>query len=141
MMLLDTNVLSELLKVKPSRAVRSWVESQPLLGLFTTTITEAEMLFGVALLPQGKRRDDLEEAISALLGIDFAGRLLPFDSPAAREFAVVAAARRRAGRPITQADAQIAAIARSRGATLASRNTSDFEGCGIDLINPWGVEI
>jgi toxin FitB len=134
---LDTNVLSELLRQRPAEAVQSWLETRPLGSLFTTTITEAEMLFGVALLPKGKRRSALQEAVTGLLEVDFAGRVLPFDTPAAKVFALVSAERHRAGRRMSQLDAQIAAIARSRDATLATRNQSDFEGCGVDVVNPW----
>jgi toxin FitB len=100
-------------------------------------VTEAEMRFGMALLPDGKRRDQLVEAVEGLLTADFAGRILPFDSAAAFFYARIAADRRRAGRPISQFDAQIASIARSRAATLATRNVSDFAGCGVQLVNPW----
>lgn len=137
MIILDTNVLSELLRQKPAASVQSWIAAEEMSGLFTTTITEAEMLLGVALLPAGRRRTGLREAVAGLFDGDFAGRVLPFDSSAARAFALVAAERRRAGRPISQLDAQIAAIARSRGARIATRNASDFEGCGLDVIDPW----
>jgi toxin FitB len=134
---LDTNVLSEGLRPQPSPKVLGWMQSEPITALFTTTITEAELLYGAALLPDGTRRRALEAVIAQLLGMQFAGRILPFDSAAAREFADIAAARRREGRPIGEADARIAAITRSRGAVLATRNTGDFVGCGIILIDPW----
>ncbi len=137
MIVLDTNVLSELLRPDPAAAVERWVAGQAVLGLFTTSVTQAEMLLGVALLPRGKRRNDLAEAVRGLFEEDFAGRVLPFDSPAATAFAPVVVERRRSGRPIAQLDAQIAGIARSRGAMLATRNVPDFEGCGIELIDPW----
>jgi toxin FitB len=137
MIVLDTNVLSELLRQRPAEAVQRWLVARPLGNLFTTTITEAEMLFGVALLPKGKRRSALEEAVTGLMEVDFAGRVLPFDTLAARAFALVAAERQRAGRRMSQLDAQIAAIVRSRDATLATRNHADFEGCGVDVVNPW----
>ena len=88
-------------------------------------------------MPPGKRRSALAVEIENMLGEDFSGRILPFDSPAAVAFAEIAAERRQVGRPISQADAQIAAIARSRGAALATRNVPDFEGCGIEIVNPW----
>ena len=94
-------------------------------------------VLGIALLADGKRRRALESVVSSIFAEDLAGRVLPFDSAAAREYAVIAAARRRAGRPIAEADAQIAAIARSRGATVATRNVEDFTGCGISLVSPW----
>jgi predicted nucleic acid-binding protein len=135
--ILDTNVLSELLKASPSPAVKSWVAGHASASLFTTTITEAEMLLGVALLGRGKRRQMLEESMAGMFETDFAGRLLPFDSSAARSFARLVARRRAMGRPIAQLDAQIAGITHSRGAKLATRNLSDFEGCEIELVNPW----
>ena len=113
------------------------MQSEPITTLFTTAITEAELFFGAALLPAGRRRQALEAVITQLLATRFEERILPFDSAAAREFADIAANRRRVGRPIGEADARIAAIARSRGAALATRNVGDFADCGIDLIDPW----
>lgn len=137
MIVIDTNVLSEALLPAPSVAVLAWMEGQALEAAFTTTITEAELLFGIARLPEGRRRNALEAVVLRLLTERFAGRILPFDSAAAREFADIAAGRRRLGRPISEPDARIAAITRSRGAALATRNTKDFIDCGINLINPW----
>lgn len=137
MIVLDTNVLSEGLRPQPSSKVLRWMQSEPITALFTTTITEAELLYGAALLPDGRRRRALEAVIAQLIGNRFAGRILPFDSAAARDFADIAAARYRAGRPIGEADARIAAIARSRGASLATRNIRDFAGCGLTVIDPW----
>jgi predicted nucleic acid-binding protein len=134
---LDTNVLSEALRPKPSEKVLGWMRSEPVAALFTTTITEAELLYGAALLPEGRRRRSLEAAIVQILAAQFPGRILPFDSAAAREFADIASTRRQAGRPISEADARIAAIARSRGASLATRNVADFTGCEIAIIDPW----
>lgn len=137
MIVLDTNVLSEASRPRPSTKVLEWIRSEPLAALFTTTITEAELLYGVALLPRGRRQRLLERFVAETLEEDFAGRILSFDSAAAREFADIAASRRRIGRPIGEADGRIAAIARSRGAALATRNVGDFVNCGIDLIDPW----
>ena len=137
MIILDTNVLSELMRPAPSVQVLRWLAKHPPLRLFTTTITQAEILYGLELLPAGKRRAALESAVEAMFEEDFDGRILPFDSDAARVFPRIAAARRAAGRPTTQFDAQIAAIARSRGAVVATRNTGDFEHCGIAVLNPW----
>lgn len=137
MIVFDTNVLSESLRPKPVPQVVEWLRSQPRAALFTTTITEAEILFGVALLPDGKRRKELHSAVTDIFAHELAGHILPFDSAAAREFAQLAAKRRHSGKPIAHADAQIAAIVRSRGAILATRNTADFEDCEIELINPW----
>jgi toxin FitB len=136
---LDTNVLSELLRQRPAPAVVKWVAARPTSSLFTTTITQAEMLFGVALMPVSKRRSALAEAVTGLFDMDFAGRVLPFDGPAAQAFARLAAKRRQAGRSIGQLDAQIAGIVQSRGATLATRNIADFAGCGIEVVDPWHV--
>jgi toxin FitB len=134
---LDTNVLSELLKQRPAPAVVRWVATRPASSLFTTTITQAEMLYGVALLPASKRRSALVEAVTGMFDVDFAGRVLPFDGPAAHAFALLASKRRHAGRAIAQLDAQIAGIVHSRGATLATRNTADFANCAIQLVDPW----
>ena len=137
MIVLDTNVLSELMRPAPSEAVRRWVAEQPVTTLFTTTVTQAEILFGLALLPEGRRRSDLLIAAEQMFAEDFADRVLAFDTPAAIKFATIAATRRRQGRPTGTFNAQIAAIALSRGATLATRNVADFQVCGLTIINPW----
>lgn len=137
MILLDTNVLSELMRPAPAPAVETWVSAQPAAGIFISAITEAELRYGLALLPDGQRRRRLLVQAQAMLAEDFAGRILPFDSAAAEAYAPIAAARRLAGRPISQADAQIAAIAASRGAALATRNVTDFTDCGITILDPW----
>jgi predicted nucleic acid-binding protein len=134
---LDTNVLSELLRAEPEPAVIDWTASQPLETVFTTTVTQAEMLYGVGLLPNGQRRRRLEAAVAALFAEDFNGRVLPFDSDAATAYGMIAAERQRMGRPMSQLDAQIAAITQSRGGGLATRNGLDFEHCGLVTINPW----
>ncbi len=138
MIIVDTNVLSELMKREPMPGVEQWLTAQPPASLFTTSVTKAEVLYGVALLPAGERRDALEEAVAAMFAEDFGGRVLPFDGATAYDYAVIASHRRQAGKPISQFDAQIAAIARSRGAAVATRNVSDFEDCGIEVHNPWG---
>jgi predicted nucleic acid-binding protein len=135
--ILDTNVLSELMVPIPSTVVLRWLAAQPSSSLFTTTITEAEILYGLELLPRGKRRLALQTAVDAMFEEDFSDRILPFDSDAARVYPQISAYRRASGRPIAQLDAQIAAIASSRGAALATRNARDFEHCGISVLNPW----
>lgn len=137
MILLDTNVLSELMRSTPESRVEQWLAAQPDASVFITAITEAELRYGAALLPSGKRRTALVAEIDGMLEEDFSGRILPFDSLAAQAFAIIASERRQKGRPISQADAQIAAIARSRGASLATRNAPDFDDCGVEVINPW----
>ncbi|AYG70023.1 MULTISPECIES: type II toxin-antitoxin system VapC family toxin [unclassified Rhizobium] len=137
MIILDTNILSELLAPSPDAAVMAWVAEQPPLSMFTTTITEAEILCGLRLLPEGRRRRELETAILPIFTDDFYGRVLPFDRDAADFYATIATHRRRSGRPISQFDAQIAAIALSRGASVATRNIPDFEAIGLHLVNPW----
>jgi toxin FitB len=137
MILLDTNILSELMRPLPTAVVEEWLGAQMSASLFISAVTEAELRFGVALLADGKRRSRLAEELDKMLAEDFAERILPFDGAAAISYARVASQRRKAGRPIAQADAQIVAIALSRGAALATRNVTDFADCGVDLINPW----
>ena len=138
MTILDTNVLSEVMATSPSQAALDWVSNRRLVDpICTTTISVAEILYGVELLPPGKRRSRLSSEAEAMFAEDFAGQILLFDEAAARSFSKIAAERRRQGRPIAELDAQIAAIAYSHGASLATRNTSDFEGCGVRLFNPW----
>ncbi len=139
MIILDTNVLSELMRPIPSPQVTAWVAKQPASELFTTTITEAEIFYGIELLSKGKRREALLLAAEAMFDEDMAGRIFGFESDAARVYSKIAARRRGLGRPISHADAQIASIAEVRGATLATRNVADFADCGLDLVNPWGV--
>lgn len=137
MFVLDTNVLSEAFRPQPSHRVLEWLDGQPRELLFATVISEAEMLRGVALLPPGRRRSALDEATRLLFAEDFEGRVLPFDRVAASAYAVIGAQRRRIGRPIAPVDAQIAAIARAHGATVATRNIVDFTDCEIDVVDPW----
>ena len=139
MYVLDTNVVSELMRETPSSKVRAWLDSQLTSALFITAITEAEILTGIALLPEGERQRGLNAAAEQAFGVLFAERILPFDSDAAQAYAVIAAVRRDAGRPISQADCQIAAIARSRGASVVTRDVGDFEGTGVEALNPWAI--
>ena len=140
MIILDTNVVSELMRPGPDATVVDWVAGQAATNLYLSTVSEAELRFGVEILPSGARRDRLLDEVEGMLREDFAGRVLSFDSAAAQAYATIAAARRAAGRPINHADCQIAAIARSRGASVATRDIDDFERSGIDVINPWSDE-
>ena len=137
MIVLDTNIISELLRPAPNKQVEAWLSAQDGENVYFTTVGEAELQYGLALLPAGKRRNALSKAVEEILDEDFQDRILAFDRAATRAYAVIAAARRAAGRPISQFDCQIAAITRANEAVLATRNTADFEGCGIRLIDPW----
>ena len=137
MIMLDTNVVSELMRPSPNPTVEQWVATRPAARLFFSAVGEAELRYGVAIMAAGRRQAALASAIEAMLREDFAGRVLPFDSDAARAYAEIAASRRAAGRPVAQADSQIAAIARSRGMALATRNVRDFGDMGIDILDPW----
>ncbi len=137
MIILDTNVLSELMRSSPAPQVVQWVQNHRSAELFTTSITQAEIFYGIELMAGGKRRQALLETAEAMFAEDFVGRVLPFDGDAARSFAAIAARRRASGKPISNSDAQIGAIVHLRGATLATRNLADFEGCGIRLVSPW----
>ena len=137
MIILDTNVLSEFMRLEPSARVMAWIARQPANEFSTTSISEAEVFYGIELLSKGKRREDLLVAAEAMFAEDLAGRVLGFESDAARAFSRIAVHRRELGRPIHHADAQIAAIAQVRGARLATRNVEDFRDCGLDVVNPW----
>ena len=137
MIILDTNVLSEVFRPAPSKTVLRWLAAQEPLDVFTTAITEAELLYGIEVLPGGKRRNLLHAAIEKVFAEDLSGRVLPFDEDAARAFSKIAAGREAIGRPISQSDAMIAAIAWSRRMAVATRNANDFEHCGLRIVNPW----
>jgi toxin FitB len=137
---LDTNVISELARIDPEQSVVTWLDSLPAAEVATTAITAAELLYGVARLPDGRRRAALAETIDVLINEDFRGRLEPFDGLAAEQYAAVVVGREKKGRPISTADAQIAAICRVHSATLATRNIGDFTDTGIGLINPWDAD-
>lgn len=137
MIVLDTNVLSELIRPEPHEGVTEWLDSLDAAVVATTAITAAELLYGVARLAAGKRKEQLSEAIRGLIDDDLEGRVKPFDAAAAARYAALVSDRDKAGRPISMADAQIAAICLELGATLATRNTSDFKDTGIDLLDPW----
>ena len=125
------------MRAEPHPRVLAWLVRQPMAGLFTTTLTQAEIFYGLRLLPEGRRREDLMTAARPIFEIEMAGRILSFDSDAALVYPDVAAHRRQIGQPIAQIDGQIAAITRSRGAQLATRNVRDFVACGITVIDPW----
>jgi predicted nucleic acid-binding protein len=136
--LLDTNVLSELMRESPEPIVVAWVDSQSESSLQTTAVTQAEILAGIALLPAGKRRDALASGAEQLFQQEFRGRCLVFGSSAAEQYALVRAQRQSAGRPISTEDAQIAAIALAARLNIVTRNTKDFDGIdGLKVINPW----
>jgi len=137
MIIFDTNVVSELMLNAPSQAVVSWLSGVRLADeLFITSITVGEILYGIELLPPGRLHDKLKADAEGMFAEDYSSRILDFDERAARAFARIASSRRRIGRPIAELDAQIAAIASVHDAALATRNTADFEGCGIRLVNP-----
>lgn len=137
MIVLDTNVISEVFKPKPAPGVLAWLQQQDDRLVFTTAVTRGELLYGLNIVASGGRRDTLLPGLQRIFALRFAGRVLACDEAAADAFASILARRRRVGRPIGLADAMIAGIARSRGARLATRNVRDFEGCDITLVDPW----
>ena len=137
MIILDTNVVSEFMTSPPASAVLNWLNAQETTSLFLTTITIAEIGFGLRTMPKGRRRDLLTERFEQFVTTAFEQRILSFDEDAARVYGEVLGYRREIGRPISSLDGQIAAIARSRGFSVATRNIKDFEDCQIDLINPF----
>ncbi|HEX6563594.1 MAG TPA: type II toxin-antitoxin system VapC family toxin [Chthoniobacterales bacterium] len=137
MILLDTNVVCELMRREPSAQVVAWIEERPRSRLGITTITQAEVLYGIELLPKGRRKHALFTAAQTMFSEDFRGRIYPFNSDAAYVFAKIAALRQTQAKPISQLDAQIAAIVQTVGAELATHNVTDFEECGIKVLNPW----
>ena len=137
MIVLDTTVISELTRRVPGPGVLSWLDSLPAGEAGTTAVTAAGLLVGVARMPAGRRKTELAAAVGGLLGDDFRDRVLPFGGRCASRYADIAGGRETPGRPIGVAAAQVAAICRAAGATLATRDTGDFPGTGIELINPW----
>ena len=136
--LLDTHVLSELMRETPNPSVTAWLDSRAIHQLKTSTVSQAEILAGIAFLPAGKRREVLANGADQIFQKDFKGRCIVFGSAAAEHYALVRAQRQSAGRPITTEDAQIAAMALAANLTLVTRNTKDFEGIeGLQVINPW----
>jgi toxin FitB len=136
MIILDTNVVSELMRPEPAPGVASWVRQRDRRELHTTVITLAEVRYGIARLPDGRRKQVLLAAADEVFSA-FADQVLPVDTAAAEHYAVIASSRERAGKPIAGFDALIAAVCRSQGAALATRNVSDFDGTGVEVINPW----
>lgn len=137
MIILDTNVLSELMRAAPAPQVLTWVDRQAPHDLAITAITVAEILHGIARLPAGQRKRRLHALALTMFDEDFAERILPFDAPAATHYATLVAAAEARGRPVGMADAQIAAIAQWHEATVATRNLRDFKSLGVALFDPW----
>lgn len=137
MIVIDTNVISEVMKPSPSLTVLKWLNQQYSNSLFVSTITLGEIEYGLRILPAGKRRYELKERFEQFILQAFRQRILVFDEAAARSYGEVMGHRKELGRPMSVPDGQIAAIARSRGFAIATRNTSDFEECGVDLFNPF----
>ena len=137
MILIDTNVISELMRPTPAPQVLAWFAGRSAATLYLSAVCEAELRRGAMLLPEGRRRQSLLSEINAMIAEDFADRVLPFDSAATVAFAGIFVDRNNAGRPISFPDCQIAATARSHGAAVATRNVADFEGCGVEVIDPW----
>jgi len=136
MIVLDTNVVSEAMKPEPHPAVRAWLNDQSAETLYLSSVTLAELLFGIGALPVGKRKDMLARALDGLMGL-FRDRVLPFDTDAAWRYAELAVTARVAGRGFPTPDGYIAAIAASRGFIVASRDTAPYEAAGLAVINPW----
>ena len=137
MIVLDTYVLSEIMKPVPDSRVLTWVDSISSHDAAITAVTVAEILYGIGRMPEGRRRRELTEAIEAIFDEDFGGRILSFDAAAAVEYATLVVEREAAGRPISMADAQVAAVCRVHGCALATRNERDFEETGVRVVNPW----
>jgi predicted nucleic acid-binding protein len=139
MILLDTNVISEMMRKQPEPAVSAWLDRQPEEELWTASVVLAELLSGIDMMPEGRKQKGLREAVEGMIAEDFQGQILDFDLPAARLYGQILAIRRKMGRPIREFDAQIAAIAKVYGATLATRDVNGFVGCGLKIIDPWSV--
>ena len=138
MIVLDTNVVSEAMKPEPPPSVRAWLNDQAAATLYLSSVTLAELLFGIAALPAGKRKDMLEQALDGLMGL-FRDRVLPFDIDAARRYADLAVTAKTRSRGFPTPDGYVAAIAASRGFIVASRDTAPYEAAGVTVINPWEV--
>jgi toxin FitB len=134
---LDTNVVSELMRQQADPEVISWLDRQSADDVWLTAVTLAELIYGIGRLPDGRRKALLAVALDAMVRDDLDHRVAPFDAIAASHFADIVIGRERSGRPVSAADAQIAAICRSHGAVLATRNVADFDATGVEIVNPW----
>jgi predicted nucleic acid-binding protein len=137
MVIIDTNVLSEMMRPQPKPQVIDWLSRQRATDVHTSAVTVAEVSFGLMRMPEGKKRNDLEARFQRVMKTGFGGRILAFDEAAAFEYGLIMSARYAEGRPMSVRDGEIAAIAKTKGATLATRNTRDFEGCGLELVDPF----
>lgn len=139
MIVLDTNVVSEIMRPRPEPAVLAWFDAQGPGELWLTAVGAAELMFGIARLEDGARKQQLARTVTMMFETDFSGQVLPFDLAAASVYAQLVAQRERMGQPVAMADAQIASVCLAHGAILATRNTKHFDGLGLTVINPWGV--
>ncbi len=139
MIVLDTNVLSALVRDEPDPIVAHWVDRQPVESVWVTVVTVYEVRFGIEILAPGRKRQRIEKALDVLMQRDLEGRVLSFDTAAAEAAAAIGATQRRRGRPIEVRDLYIGAITAVRKATLATRNTRHFEGIGLSLVDPWSA--
>jgi predicted nucleic acid-binding protein len=137
MILVDTNIISEMMKPSPSASVMAWLDQQEVTQLFITTITIAEIFYGLNILPEGNRRTLLEDAFNKAIIAAFKHRVLSFDEPAAHLYGKIMGKRKELGQPLSVSDGQISAIARAHGSAIATRNIRDFADCGVNLINPF----
>ena len=137
MILLDTNVISEMMRERPDRAVSNWLRANPRKEFWTSSVVIAELISGVDLMPEGRKQEMLREAIEGVIAEDFKGQILKFDVSAARYYGHVLSIRQQIGRPIREMDALIAATALANDAVISTRNTFDSDHCGITLVNPW----
>ena len=137
MIAVDTNVISGLMRGEPCPAVLAWLAAQPRAPLYATHINQAEILYGIGALPEGRRRTALAAAATTMFAEDFAGRILPFKAGAAASYPEIVLARRQARNPIEKFDALISATALAAGARVATRDTGGFAGCGFTVIDPW----
>jgi predicted nucleic acid-binding protein len=136
MIVLDTNIISEVVKPQPNAKILAWLGSQPIGTLYLTSITIAESLFGLAAMPDGSKKTQLSNAINEIIGV-YQNRVLPFDTNAARRYAALAATARKKGRGFPKPDGYIAAIAAEHGFIVASRDTAPYEAVGVNVLNPW----